>query len=157
MSDNEFQWRRQMRDLGGAVQPQRDLWLDIATRIAAEQAVAAPPAAPRRRWALPFAAAASVLLGLLVTALWQGQNRNPADEVAAQNTPTAAMDQVNKQFRQVRTQDPRLVAAAVELDAAAEQIEQMLQQQPDAVFLVGLLNRTNERRLKLARMGLASS
>ena len=159
MSDNdEFQWRRQMRDLGGAVQPQRDLWLDIATRIAAEQAVvAAAPAVPRRRWALPFAAAASVLLGLLVTALWHTQSQNPPAQIAAQDTPAAVMDQVNKQFKQVRTQDPRLVAAAVELDAAAEQIEQMLQQQPDAVFLVGLLNRTNERRLKLARMGLASS
>jgi hypothetical protein len=36
-------------------------------------------------------------------------------------------------------------------------LQQSLQQQPDAVFLVGLINRNYERRLKLARMGLASS
>lgn len=163
MSDSEFQWRRQMRDLGGPVQPQRDLWLDIAGRIAAEQAAATPPATPaRRRWALPFAAAASVMLvGLLATALWQSRSSSPDPaQVAAQTAQgeaAAALASTNRQFKQVRSQDPRLVAATVELDAAAEQIEQMLQQQPDAVFLVGLLNRTNERRLKLARMGLASS
>lgn len=163
MSDSEFQWRRQLRDIGGPVQPQRDLWLDIASRIAAEQPAAAAPAAPSRwRRALPFAAAASVMLaGLLATALWQSGSV-PPDPVqvaveTAQGETAAALASTNKQFRQVRPQDPRLVAATVELDAAAEQIEQMLQQQPDAVFLVGLLNRTNERRLKLARMGLASS
>lgn len=163
MSDSEFQWRRQMRDLGGPVQPQRDLWLDIAGRIAAEQAAAVQPVAPtRRRWALPFAAAASVMLvGLLATALWQSHRNSPDPaQLAAQTAQgeaVAALASTNRQFKQVRSQDPRLVAATVELDAAAEQIEQMLQQQPDAVFLVGLLNRTNERRLKLARMGLASS
>lgn len=162
MSDSEFQWRRQMRDLGGAVQPQRDLWLDIAARIAAEQDAATAPAAPtRRRRVLPFAAAAGVMLvGLLATALWHGSVSPDPVQLAvekAQGETAAALASTNRQFKQVRSQDPRLVAATVELDAAAEQIEQMLQQQPDAVFLVGLLNRTNERRLKLARMGLASS
>lgn len=157
MSEHDFQWRRQMRDLSGPVQPQRDLWLDIAARIQTEAAAPAPRPA-FRRWVLPFAAAASVALAVLVAALSHNPVAPPAPQQASVKTdPAVALAQLDRQFRQVRTQDPRLAAAAVELDAAADEIRQMLQQQPDAVFLVGLLNRTNERRLKLARMGLASS
>lgn len=160
MSEHDFQWRRQLRDLSGPVQPQRDLWLDIADRIAA-QAQQPVAAAPRpRRWLLGFAAAASVALAVLVA----GLVREPATtalphtaQTAQKLDPAAAIAATDAQLKQVRTQDPRLAAATVELDAAADEIRQMLQQQPDAVFLVGLLNRTNERRLKLARMGLASS
>ncbi|HSX58767.1 MAG TPA: hypothetical protein VLF18_01075 [Tahibacter sp.] len=161
MSEHDFQWRRQLRDLSGPAQPQRDLWLDIASRIEAEQA-AVPVAAPhRRRWAAGLAVAASVALAVLVAGVLQ-RHSAPSNTVVAvrpstKSDPVAAMAAVDEQFKQVRTQDPRLAAAAVELDAAAEEIRQMLQQQPDAVFLVGLLNRTNERRLKLARMGQASS
>ena len=158
MSEHDFQWRRQMRDLSGPAQPQRDLWLDIAARIQAEAAAAAPPRPSARRWILPFAAAASVALAVLVAALSHNPVAPPLPpQVSVKPDPAAALAQLDQQFKQVRTQDPRLAAAAVELDAAADEIRQMLQQQPDAVFLVGLLNRTNERRLKLARMGLASS
>ncbi|MCQ4164502.1 hypothetical protein [Tahibacter harae] len=158
MNEHDFQWRRQMRDLSGPVQPQRDLWLDIAARIQTEAAAAPAPRPAFRRWALPFAAAASVALAVLVAALSHNPAVPPAPQQASVKTdPAAALAQLDQQFKQVRTQDPRLAAAAVELDAAADEIRQMLQQQPDAVFLVGLLNRTNERRLKLARMGLASS
>jgi hypothetical protein len=162
MSEHDFQWRRQLRDLSGPVQPQRDLWLDIASRIAAEQAAPAQEPAPRRRrWPVAFAAAASVALAVLVAGVLQ-QRTAPqmpplATHPATRLDPAAAIAAAETQFRQVRPQDPRLAAAAVELDAAADEIRQMLQQQPDAVFLVGLLNRTNERRLKLARMGQASS
>lgn len=154
MSEHDFQWRCQLRDLSGPVQPQRELWLDIAARIAAEPA---PQAAPRRRWGVALAAAASVALAVLAAALLQRPSLPEVAHSAAEADPAAAIAMVEQQFKQVRTQDPRLAAAAVELDAAADEIRQMLQQQPDAVFLVGLLNRTNERRLKLARMGLASS
>ena len=158
MSEHDFQWRRQMRDLSGPLQPQRDLWLHIAARIQAEAAAAPAPRPASRRWLLPFAAAASVALAVLVAALSHNPVVPPAlPQASVKTDPAAALAQLDQQFKQVRTQDPRLAAAAVELDAAADEIRQMLQQQPDAVFLVGLLNRTNERRLKLARMGLASS
>ncbi|WP_313913718.1 hypothetical protein [Tahibacter sp.] len=160
MSEHDFQWRRQLRDLSGPVQPQRDLWLDIAGRIAAE-AQQPPTIAPRsRRWIVSLAAAASVALAVLVAGLMQQPSTTEAPRVAQPSRkvdPATAIANVDSQFKQVRTQDPRLAAASVELDAAADEIRQMLQQQPDAVFLVGLLNRTNERRLKLARMGQASS
>ena len=162
MSEHDFQWRRQLRDLSGPVQPQRDLWLDIATRIAAEEAAPVVETAPRRRrWPLALAAAASVALAVLVAGVLQQPSVTSGPAIATQPAekldPAAAIAAADTQFKQVRPQDPRLAAAAVELDAAADEIRQMLQQQPDAVFLVGLLNRTNERRLKLARMGQASS
>ena len=50
--------------------------------------------------------------------------------------------------------DPRLASAEVVLEAASEELEQALQQQPDAVFLVGLINRTHAQKRKLARLGL---
>lgn len=160
MSEHDFQWRRQLRDLSGPVQPQRDLWLDIAGRIAAEAQQPAAAAPRSRRWTIGMAAAASVALAVLVAGLVRQPSMTPAPRMAQPShkvDPATAIASVEAQFRQVRTQDPRLAAASVELEAAADEIRQMLQQQPDAVFLVGLLNRTNERRLKLARMGQASS
>jgi hypothetical protein len=50
--------------------------------------------------------------------------------------------------------DPRLVGAAVVLDSAHAELEQALEQRPDAVFLVSLLNRTNARRMKLEHYGV---
>jgi hypothetical protein len=160
MSEHDFQWRRHLRDLSGPVQPQRDLWLDIAGRIAAEAQQTAPAAPRSRRWVVSLAAAASIALAVLVAGLMQQPSMPETPRVAQPSRkvdPATAIANVDTQFKQVRTQDPRLAAASVELDAAADEIRQMLQQQPDAVFLVGLLNRTNERRLKLARMGQASS
>ncbi|MEO8669838.1 MAG: hypothetical protein ABI411_00910 [Tahibacter sp.] len=150
---SEFEWRRGMRDLGGPVQPGRDLWLDIAARIegASAQKVAAP--ARSHRW-VPYAAAASVLLGLLVSLQWLPAGRSSQETASlAKESPEALFTRTNASLRAARPDDPRLAGAVVELDAAATQIEQMLVTQPDAVFLVGLLNRTNERRLKLARLG----
>jgi hypothetical protein len=161
MSEHEFQWRRGMRELGGPVQPGRDLWLDIAAKIEAEAnaQASAPTAAPaRRRWALPLAAAASIAAGVLIATQWLAGVPTAPQTVAHEAAdPRPALDRANHDFKSVRPQDPRLAGAVAELDSAAAELQQMLQQQPDAVFLVGLLNRTNERRMKLARMGLASS
>lgn len=160
MSDHEFQWRRGMRELGGPAQPGRDLWLDIAARIEAEAAAAQPAAAPpaRRRWALPLAAAASIAAGVLIASHWLAGVPATTTTIAHEaSDPGPALERVNRELKLVRPQDPRLAGAVAELDAAAAELQQMLQHQPDAVFLVGLLNRTNERRMKLARMGLASS
>ena len=47
--------------------------------------------------------------------------------------------------------DPALVASAQNLDDASAQLQDALEQRSDAVFLVGLLNRTNAMRLRLMR------
>ncbi|UXI67627.1 hypothetical protein [Tahibacter amnicola] len=165
MSEHEFEWRRRMRDLGGPVQPQRDLWLDIAQRIEASADPAgattnpAPEPARRRSWIIPLAAAASLMLGVVIGGLWIRQDSGVAPPRVAvhDDNPASALAAADRQLDGLRTQDPRLAGPMAELDSAAAELQQMLAQRPDAVFLVGLLNRTNERRLKLARMGLAST
>ena len=44
-----------------------------------------------------------------------------------------------------------IAAAAQDLDSASADLQQALEQRPDAVFLVGLLNRTNGQRMRLLR------
>ena len=105
-----------------------------------------------------LAAAASLFAGVLLTMQWMQAGRMPDDTASVAGAETQALFALtNASLRDARPQDPRLAGAAVELDAAATEIEQSLSRQPDAVFLVGLLNRTNERRVRLSRMGHASS
>jgi hypothetical protein len=154
--NNEFQWRNEMRKLGGAVEPARDLWDAIAARIAA--APATVPAATRRRhvgW-LALAATVVVAVGSAVTVYrWQraaAPLRAPATATAAA-APTAAdaPDRPSTALDWAVPADPQLAATAQSLDSASAQLQDALEQRPDAVFLVGLLNRTNAQRLRLMR------
>lgn len=150
--DNEFQWRSQMRKLNEAVEPARDLWPDIAARLA-------PPAqtARRREWRRPaFAVAASFLVavGAGVTAyrLYGPTAAKPANDVAAkmaaEATPTA--------FDWAVPADPKLAAAAQDLDKASADLQAALEARPDAVFLVSMINRTNAQRMRLMRQSAIS-
>jgi hypothetical protein len=131
-ADNEFGWRSGMKPLGGAVEPARDLWPDIALRLAA----AAP--ARRRRWPL-LAAAAALLVACGAGVLgWHLQH------AAAQHDDTALTA-----FDWAQPANPKLAAAAETLDNASADLQSALEQHPDAVFLVGLLNRTNNQRMRL--------
>jgi hypothetical protein len=130
--NSEFQWRSEMRKLDTPVQPQRDLWPNILARITA---------APRRRarWPL-FAAAATVLVALGAgTLAWRVYEPAPQPLDASART---ALDWA-------QPNNPTLAAAAQDLDGASAQLQQALEQRPDAVFLVGLLNRTNGQRMRL--------
>jgi hypothetical protein len=49
--------------------------------------------------------------------------------------------------------DPRLAGANIVIDAAHSELQQALEQHPDAVFLVSLLNRTNAQRMKIEQLG----
>ena len=131
--DNEFGWRSGMKALGGAVEPARDLWPDVAARLA-------PPArATRRRW-LPLAAAAALLLAVGAGVIgWQLYSAPPF--VGTDTNLTA--------FDWAQPKNPKLAAAAQDLDNASAQLQTALEQHPDAVFLVGLLNRTNGQRMRL--------
>lgn len=151
----EFEWRKQMRDLGGPVQPQRDLWLDITARIEAQQQTTtiAPPR--RSRWIGGLALAASVLVA--VTAIVHFAPKSGPDQTQLTRVDAAqpALARADADLKALPNRDPRLVGAVIEVDSATKQLQQSLQQEPNAVFLVGLMNRNYERRLKLAR--LASS
>ena len=79
------------------------------------------------------------------------------------NTDIASPSKLNvgQQIQRARelaaSGDPRLASAEVVLDAASQELDHALQQQPDAVFLVGLINRTHAQQRKLARLGLDAS
>jgi hypothetical protein len=143
--DNEFAWRNELRKLGGDAQPQRDLWPQIAARIAVRPAT--------QRWRMGLGLAATLTLGFGVATLaWRTQSANTiriaattpahgAVGLAADNAPLAWAVPAN----------PALAAASRDLDGASVQLQQALEQQPQAVFLVGLLNRTNAQRMRLLR------
>lgn len=129
---SEFEWRNEMRKLGGSVEPVRDLWPDIRARI---------DAAPRRntRSFRGWAIAATILAACGVAALaWRVHTEN-APAVPVASTDAVPLDQ------------SVYVAAAQDLDDASSQLQQALEQRPDAVFLVGLINRTNSQRMRLLR------
>ena len=137
--NNEFEWRSGMRKLGGSIDPARDLWPTIAAQIAARSTVR------QNRLQIAFAIAATLVIAFgagLVAQRGNWQTLNADSRVAA--TAPTAMD-----WAQPR--DAKLAAAARGLDDASAQLQQALEQHPDAVFLVGLLNRANGQRMRLMR------
>jgi hypothetical protein len=167
--NNEFEWRNEMRKLGGPVEPARDLWPSIAARIAGMPAQM--PARPRRRQVSWFAIAATVIvvIGAGATAYrWQhsapGRSPSAAEAMDGRERPpgkspgSASTVQASDGPERPRTAldwavpaDPQLAATVQNLDTASAQLQEALEQRPDAVFLVGLLNRTNAQRLRLMR------
>ncbi len=146
MTDLEIQ--RRLRQLNTPRLPQTDLWVAIAPRLAG---TASTPIVQRRRRWLPLAAAASLLLAVVAGSIVFGVRQYSAThDIAATDVP--AHSSLDPRER-AHVGDPRLVGAVVVLDAAHAELEQALDQRPDAVFLVSLLNRTNARRLKLDRYG----
>ena len=128
----EFEWRSGLRKLDGAVEPARDLWPQIQARIAQ---------APRRGAHWPrYAAAAGLLVALGAGVLAWRTHGDALPELDA--SARTALDWA-------QPANPLLAAAAQDLDGASAQLQQALEQRPDAVFLVGLLNRTNSQRMRL--------
>jgi len=149
---NDFELQRALRDLHAPREPRTDLWPAIATRIGAETGASR---ARHGRW-LPLAAAAAVLLATAGGVLVLGLQRNGAPDLANVPSgahPPTALPATDDALARSHGGDPRLAGAAVVLDAAHAELEQALEQRPDAVFLVGLLNRTNARRMQLERFG----
>lgn len=150
----EFEIQRNLRAMNAPRMPERDLWPSIAARIEAGETA---PRATRRRW-LPLAAAAGTVLAiagslLLFTLRDRTDAPTESDDYAMAThfqriTPKEAREEA------LRTgQDPRLAGANIVLDAAHSELQQALEQHPDAVFLVSLLNRTNAQRMKIEQLG----
>ena len=152
----EFEIQRNLRAMNAPRMPGRDLWPSIAARIEAPSEMPIATAVTRRRW-IPLAAAAGTVLaiagGLLIYTLRDRAASSSTNEYASATrieriSPQEARDQA------LRTgQDPRLAGANIVLDAAHSELQDALDQHPDAVFLVSLLNRTNAQRMKLERFG----
>lgn len=154
----DFELRRQLREMRGPLEPQQDLWPQIARRLSADAQPAAPMARHRPRWPLALAAGLVMAVGVGLFSL-SGQDR--VDNVASQGSALRNELDVSQQIQHARelaaSGDPRLASAEVVLDAASSELDHALAQQPDAIFLVGLINRTHAQRRKLARLGLDAS
>lgn len=151
----DFELRRDLRNLREPHQPSHDLWPQIALRISAESIPVAVVIRRRRYW--PLAIAASLLMAVCVGVFSLSQ-QDQRDPLASQDHPASRNLDVREQIQRARemaaSADPRLVSAEVVLDSASSELNNALAQQPEAVFLVGLINRTHAQRRKLARLGL---
>jgi len=151
----DFEIQRRLREMNAPREPQDDLWAGIASRISTQAA-----AASRRRNWLPLAAAAALMLAVVGGTLMLGMRQTPLQNVASIDAGTLPAQRISptdaQAFGRAPGGDPRLVGAAVVLDAAHAELQQALEQRPDAVFLVSLLNRTNARRMKLDHYGTSA-
>lgn len=146
---NEFEWRRQLRDLQQPVAPTRDLWPAIEAALDAPGASATGASArPRHTFHAPSWLLVAGFVGITLLALGLGlqQSRQPIPApVAAASTPPAAW----------KPDDPRLAGAAVELDAARMELRQAIEQSPDSGALQRLLLRTEQQQSRLRQLDRA--
>lgn len=158
--------RLQLRGLRADVAPGRDLWTDIAPRIAATPQDPAMPAqaAPRRRHAAWFAAAA--VLALAIGMGWQLRPDGPGAATPPQvGAPAQAgngmlVTQADAMAREYEAALREVEAARgldampailAELDASADTIRAALAQAPDSRFLFDRLQRVYAQRLSLTQ------
>lgn len=146
---NEFEWRRQLRDLRQPLTPRRDLWasldaaLDDVERMdapAIRQASPAPPPRHRRRWLVAAGLAASLLLVAGIG--WHGLQTPTATQIARADRATASW----------KPADPRLAGAAIELDAARMELQLAIRQAPHSPALQRLLDRTELQQTQLRQL-----
>ena len=148
LSDDALRW--QLRALRQDVPPSRDLWPDIAAKLAAAPAPAAATELRHRRVA-PFALAASVLLAVTVT--WQLQ-RAPEGDALIQREAAAMTRDYTGALAQMDTQakaSPDYAPALHALDQSAAEIRHPIATDPQARFLLEQLRRTYARRLALTQ------
>ena len=142
---SEFEWRNGIRKIGGPVEPSRDLWPDIEAHITAMP--------QPRRSRLPAFAIAATLLVACASALmaWQMRGTQPVPPPVVVSKQKPVINVVQSEDAPHRV----LTNAADDLDDASSNIQQALEQRPDAVFLVGLLNRTNGQRMRVLKQSTA--
>lgn len=143
-TSNEFQWRSELRKLGQDVEPARDLWPEISVRIAVRPAI--------RRWRMGLGLAAALIVACGVGAIaWRTQYAATDSAVATVPRVAPGISSDSAPLAWAMPANPALATASRDLDSASVQLQQALESHPQAVFLVGLLNRTNAQRMRLLR------
>ena len=145
---NEFEWRRQLRDLRQPLTPQRDLWASIdaaledaeRTQAPANPVLREPRSAHRRSWLLAASLAASLLLAGGIG--WRVLQAPTAMPVASHTKASGNW----------KPSDPRLAGAAIELDAAQMELQLAIRQAPDSPSLQRLLGRTEQQQTQLRQL-----
>ncbi len=163
---SEFEWQRQFRTLAQPREPQNDLWTGIAAGITLQQS-SARRVSPMR-WAWAAVAILCVGLGSVLVAQQYMTQKEPhtiagVTAPASRSLPIAATlssdgnDRLAPRLSRTALDwaspsERHLRGAARELDSATAELQQAMEMRPDAVFLVGLLNRTNAQRMRLTRL-----
>ena len=144
-----------LRGLRRDVPPGRDLWPDLAARLA-KTPQQAPVAARPRRWMPAFALAASLLVAVGVA--WQ--LRPIAAPEASSDLIQREAQAMTREYRaallELERSAPPPAASPVtpalhELDRSAAQIRGALARDPDARFLLDRLRSTYAQRLALTQ------
>lgn len=150
---NEFEWRRQLRDLQRPVAPRDDVWPRIEAAIA-PSGVAGPTsgtigARPRHTLHAPvwLLVASFAAITLLAIGLGLQQSRQPDQAPLAASAPAPS--------GMWKPEDPRLAGAAIELDAARMELRQAIQQAPASDGLQRLLLRTERQQSRLRQLDQA--
>lgn len=156
---NEFEWRRQLRDLRAEVDPPVQVWTAIASRIAGEGAAGVAPtgfgrSSRSRHWGRPAPAVAALLvLGVGIALTFPLTPRSsPGVAVAVRaelpdgtRAPTGDAGAQSSQL----ARNPVLAATDAELRELQEQIQRALVLQPDSSSLRRMLSRTESERRRL--------
>lgn len=142
---NEFEWRRQMRDLRQPLTPRRDLWASIDAALDKAESTSHPVAKMHRRsrplrWLIAAGAAASVAL-MVVTGFHARPGIQP---VTASRMPLSVPGW--------KPADPRLAGAATQLNAAQMELRQAIEQAPHSPALQRLLMRTEQQQAQLRQL-----
>lgn len=170
---SDFELLRDLRALRADEQPVRELWPEIAARLSEQEAVAAPPlrsATAPLRWAM--AAAVLLAAGVIAWTMRAPAPGLPAAPTLAQRAPVERDSPrlVFEQARQMRsaystlrgeldrsgealspTTDPARYAADRQLAQASGELMKALAMQPNSPYLLRLLRRTEDARLRLSR------
>lgn len=147
---NEFEWRRQMRELRQPLAPSRDLWASIDAALDQHDATAEPDRQPRRQrhhWLLGAGVAAAALLAVGI-----GYRLHMADMTPHPVTTTTPAVASAAAAPDWKPDDPRLAGAAIELTAARLELQQAIQQTPDSAALQRLLSHTEQQQSQLRQM-----
>lgn len=148
--------RWQLRALRRDEAPARELWPAIAARL---QPASAVPATPRRRWPVPLAAAATLVIALGLAGLWRGQVSpvSPATDAASATLVQREAAGMARQYDAalgevaIAAPGPGLQATLDELDGSLGLIHAALARDPDSQLLLKQLRRTYAHRLALAQ------
>ena len=136
---NEFEWRRQLRDLQQAQTPRCDLWPAIDAAL--DQVAKRPSGRAPRRHMLAWVAVAASLL-LVVGAGWHSWFTASPPAESARTASHASW----------KPADPRLAGAAIELDAARLELKLAIEQAPDSAALQRLLRHTERQQAQLRQL-----
>jgi anti-sigma-K factor RskA len=138
---NDFEWRRQLRELRQPQAPRRDLWADIERSLGSSAPAGATVtrrvAGSHTAWLFAAGLAAVSVLAVGLTRM----------------TPAAAPAAALADVPVWKPDDPRLAGAAVELTAAQYELRQAIRQSPNSAALQRLLDRTEQQESRLRQLG----